>query len=132
HLYVCGPAVMIEMVVDTAQAAGWPDNSVHREYFGNNQLAVREGDTAFEVVLQRSGKTITVPVGRSIASVAREIGVMTSTVCEQGACGTCETVVLAGEPDHRDVYLSPAERASGRCTMVCVSRAKSATLVLDL
>ena len=132
HLYVCGPGPMIDLVVQTAQRCAWPDEQVHREYFGNDKLAVRPDDKSFDVVLQRSGKRASVPPGRSIADIARELGIAVNTVCEQGVCGTCETPIIAGEADHRDVYLSPKERASQRCTMICVSRAKSATLVLDL
>ena len=73
-----------------------------------------------------------IDVGRTISEVARELGILVNTVCEQGACGTCETAVLSGVPDHRDVYLSPEERTENRCTMVCVSRARSSALVLDL
>jgi ferredoxin-NADP reductase/nitrite reductase/ring-hydroxylating ferredoxin subunit len=132
RLYVCGPAVMMDLVLQTARTLGWPEDRLHREYFGNDQALSRADDTAFEVVLQRSGKTLHVPAGRTIVQVVREAGVEVNTVCEQGACGTCETAVLDGEPDHRDVYLSTEERQTQRCTMVCVSRSKTPTLVLDL
>jgi vanillate O-demethylase ferredoxin subunit len=132
HLYVCGPAPMMDMVLQTARAAQWPQKQLHCEYFANDQSLVRPDDKPFEVVLQRTGTTLHVPVGRTIAQVAQEAGVFINTVCEQGACGSCETSVLQGVPDHRDVYLSAEERATQRCAMVCVSRAKTPTLVLDL
>jgi len=132
HLYVCGPAPMIDSVLHAARAAQWPENQLHCEYFANDQSLVRPDDTPFDVVLQRTGKTLQVPVGRTIAQVAREAGVFIPTVCEQGACGSCQTAVLQGVPDHRDVYLSAEERATQQCTMACVSRARTPTLVLDL
>lgn len=132
RLYVCGPGAMMDLVLQTARAAAWPEDQLHHEYFANHQALDRPDDQAFEVVLQRSGKTLHVPAGRTIVQVVREAGIRVNTVCEQGACGTCETAVLEGEPDHRDVYLSADERQSQRCTMVCVSRAKTPTLVLDL
>ena len=132
RLYVCGPGAMMDLVLQTARTLGWPEDQLHREYFANIQALDRADDSAFDVVLQRSGKTLHVPAGRTIVQVVREAGVSVNTVCEQGACGTCETAVLEGEPDHRDVYLSADERRSQRCTMVCVSRAKTPTLVLDL
>lgn len=132
RLYVCGPGAMMDLVLQTARTLGWPEDQLHREYFANHQALDRSDNTAFDVVLQRSGKTLHVPAGRTIVQVVREAGVSVNTVCEQGACGTCETAVLEGEPDHRDVYLSADERRSQRCTMVCVSRAKTPTLVLDL
>jgi hypothetical protein len=47
-------------------------------------------------------------------------------------CGTCQTHVCGGEIDHRDYVLSDEERDSGKVMMVCVSRAKSPQLVLDI
>jgi vanillate O-demethylase ferredoxin subunit len=52
--------------------------------------------------------------------------------CSQGICGTCLTPVLAGQPDHWDMYLTPEEQAKGDCIMVCCSRSQTARLVLDL
>jgi hypothetical protein len=40
--------------------------------------------------------------------------------------------VLAGTPDHRDSLLTDEERAAGDVMMICVSRARSDRLVLDL
>ena len=51
---------------------------------------------------------------------------MVDTSCEQGVCGTCLTGVLEGEPDHRDVFLTDAEKLANDRMTVCVSRAKSA------
>ena len=44
----------------------------------------------------------------------------------------CETAVLAGTPDHRDTLLTPEERADGSSMMICVSRALTSRLTLDL
>jgi ferredoxin-NADP reductase/nitrite reductase/ring-hydroxylating ferredoxin subunit len=132
HLYVCGPRPLMELAMQIARSAHWPQNQVHSEYFGNDQSLVRPDDKPFSVVLHRSGTTLQVPVGQTIAQVVREAGIHINTVCEQGVCGSCETAVLEGEPDHRDIYGSPAEHASRRCTMVCVSRSQTPTLVLDL
>jgi ferredoxin len=73
-----------------------------------------------------------VPSGKSLLETLRENGVDLPSSCEQGACGTCRISVLSGEPLHQDVYLNDAERSRGDCIMSCVSRAKSATLVLDI
>ena len=87
---------------------------------------------AFEVVLQQSGLTLTVPPDRSILSVVEEAGVGVLSSCAEGTCGTCETRVLAGEPDHRDSVLDEDERQANDCMMICVSRACTERLVLDL
>ncbi len=130
HVYVCGPAPMLEAVRVLAEKAGWPEDAVHFEYFKNARTI--DDSSSFEVALARSAMTLRVPSGKTIVEVLRENGVFVPTSCEQGACGTCMTTLLDGVPDHQDVYLSRAEQASGACIMPCVSRAKSARLVLDL
>jgi hypothetical protein len=51
---------------------------------------------------------------------------------EEGTCGTCETAVLDGVPDHRDSVLDESERQANDSMMICVSRGRSDRLVLDL
>jgi ferredoxin len=87
---------------------------------------------AFEVHLAQSDITLTVPPDRTILSVVEEAGVGVLSSCAEGTCGTCETPVLEGVPDHRDSVLDEQERAAGDCMMVCVSRACTPRLVLDL
>jgi ferredoxin len=88
--------------------------------------------TTFEVVCQRSGITVTVPPDRSILEVVQEAGVNALSSCLEGVCGTCETAVVEGSPDHRDSLLSEEEKAAGDFMMICVSRSHSPSLVLDL
>lgn len=89
-------------------------------------------DIAFEVKLQRSGRMITVAADQSVVVALAAAGVTLETSCEQGICGTCLTPVLAGEPDHRDLFLTPDEQDKNDQFTPCCSRAKSAVLVLDL
>jgi vanillate O-demethylase ferredoxin subunit len=86
----------------------------------------------FQVVLSKSGRTIAVPADKSILEALHEAGVEVAYSCGQGICGTCETRVIEGEPDHRDEFLSEEERETNKTMMICCSRAKSARLVLDL
>jgi ferredoxin-NADP reductase/nitrite reductase/ring-hydroxylating ferredoxin subunit len=130
HVYVCGPSAMMDATRGIASECGWPESAVHFEYFKNNRTI--DDSTSFEVALARSCVTIAVPPGKSILQAARERGVDIASSCEQGACGTCMATVLDGDPDHQDVYLNDAERRSGTKIITCVSRAKSARLVLDL
>lgn len=130
HAYICGPGAMLELARGLAAALGWPDEAVHYEYFKNAHEIDRS--TSFTVELARSALSLTVPTGRSILEVMRESGVDAPSSCEQGACGTCLTRVLEGEIDHQDVYLNSTEKAAGNVMMTCVSRAKSARLVLDI
>jgi ferredoxin len=90
------------------------------------------GEEPFEVVCARSGVTLTVPAGRSIVSVAEEHGIEVLAWCTEGICGTCETEVLDGVPDHRDSLLTEEERQVSKTMMICVSRCRQGPLVLEL
>jgi len=130
HVYICGPGPMLESARAIAADTGWPDEAVHFEYFKNTH----EIDTtsSFEIALARSAMTLQVPAGRTILEVLRENGIDLPSSCEQGACGTCVATVIEGEPDHQDVYFNDAEKARGTRILTCVSRAKTARLVLDI
>lgn len=130
HVYVCGPGAMMDATRDIASECGWPESAVHFEYFKNTRSI--DDSTSFEVALARSCATIAVPPGKSILQAVRENGIDIASSCEQGACGTCMATVLDGDPDHQDVYLNDTEKRSGTKIITCVSRAKSARLVLDL
>ena len=130
HVYICGPGPMLEGARRVATEAGWPDDSVHFEYFAND--SVIDDSSTFEVELARTGRTLTVGPGRSLLDALRAAGVPVASSCEQGACGTCVVPVIDGEIDHQDVYLRESERDAGDRIMSCVSRAGSERLVLDL
>ncbi len=130
HVYLCGPAPMLDAARSAAERRGWPDEAVHFEYFGNPNPI--DDSSAFDVELARSCLTLRVPAGKSILEVLRENGIDVASSCEQGACGTCAVPVIAGEIDHQDVCLGNAEKASGGRIMTCVSRAAADRLVLDI
>jgi ferredoxin len=108
------------------------DGSLHVERFVAKPLTEPVLAEPFEVHFKRSDLTLTVPVDRSILSVADEAGVQVLSSCGEGTCGTCETPVLDGVPDHRDSVLDAEQRAAGDCMMICVSRSCLPRLVLDL
>ena len=128
-VYCCGPEPLLQAV--EAACRTWPANSLHLERFTAKERPADEQDTAFEVVLQRSGLTLTVEPGVSVFDTMRAAGVSVLGSCLEGICGTCEQAVLEGEVDHRDSVLDEDERESNECMMVCVSRARSERLVLD-
>lgn len=130
HLYVCGPQGMIDAVVAGARERGWPDAHVHVELFAT--AAAQAGDAAFEVELRQSGRTLHIPADKTILEVMEAEGCDPLYDCRRGECGVCQAHVLEGEPDHRDYYLSEVEKASGKVIQLCISRARSARLVLDL
>jgi vanillate O-demethylase ferredoxin subunit len=132
HLYVCGPGGLIDHVLQTARSAGWPDERLHCERFVAAALAAGSGaDEPFEVEIASSGLVVRVGAKQTIVEALAERGVEIPTSCEQGVCGTCVVRVLRGTPDHRDDYLTAAERAEQQITPCC-SRARSPRLVLDL
>ncbi len=130
HIYVCGPRGMIEAVKSMARSNGFADEQVHFELF-TNAVSAGKGDT-FEVELASTGEVFTVPSGKTIIDVLEDAGHDVLYDCQRGDCGICETTVISGIPDHRDVVLSEDERSSGKVMQICVSRAKSPRLVLDL
>ncbi len=89
-------------------------------------------DGTFEVQLQKSGLTLQVSKDQSILKVLQDAGHEVPFSCSEGICGTCLTKVVAGTPDHWDMYLTPEEQEKGDCIMVCCSRSQTARLVLDL
>jgi ferredoxin len=90
------------------------------------------GDQAFDVVLARSSQTVTVAANESILDAIGRLGVRASTSCREGVCGSCETKVLEGKPLHRDSLLTAEEQLEGATMMICVGRARTPQLVLDL
>ena len=131
HLYLCGPRPFMDLVETTA-AATWPPDAVHLEYFTADPASLAGPRDTFKVRLARAGGEYAVPADQSIVQALAANGVIVETSCEQGVCGTCLTGVLQGTPDHRDVFLTDAEKKAGDKIMPCVSRAMSDTLVLDL
>ena len=130
HLYVCGPQGFMNAVLDTARALGWSDDRLHYEYFAATPPA---GDgESFDVRVASSGRVIRIPADCTVTQALAKEGVDVPVSCEQGICGTCITRVLEGEPDHRDLFLSPEEQARNDRFLPCCSRAKSKVLVLDL
>ena len=129
-VYCCGPEPLLNAVEQAC--ADWPAGSLHVERFVAKPLTEPVLAEAFDVELQRSGMTLTVPVDRSILSVVEEAGVSVLSSCGEGTCGTCETPVLDGTPDHRDSVLDAQQRTANDCMMICVSRSCTSRLVLDL
>jgi len=128
HIYCCGPRGLMEAVRD--MSGHWSHGNVHFESFDEGG-EVRPDDKPFIVKLAKSGRAFEIPVGKTILGVLREQGgCEIASSCEAGTCGTCRTTLLAGEADHRDMVLMPEEFDTQ--VMVCVSRAKSAELVVDL
>jgi len=130
HLYCCGPRGMLSDFLAAVSLHGLRSDQVHVEYFANETEAFTEG--GFTVVLHRSGKELLVKSGQTILEAVEAAGVQVPQSCLEGLCGSCETPVLEGVPDHRDMVLSERDKQAGRTMMICCSGAKTGRLVLDL
>ena len=129
HIYVCGPRSLIDDTLRVARDLGYAERMVHFELFNTAPAA---DETSFEVELARSGVHFTVAPGETILEQAHKHGMFASSDCLRGECGACLTRVLKGEPLHRDVYLTDAEKAANEFMTICVSRSRSPRLVLEL
>ena len=127
HVYCCGPRGLMDAVAD--MSGHWPMGAIHFESFGVDASAYA-ANTAFSVRLHRTGVTLPVAADQSILEALRAGGHHVPSSCESGTCGSCRTGLLAGDAEHRDMVLSDDDKATQ--IMVCVSRAKSGQLVLDL
>ncbi len=129
-VYACGPEPLLAAVEQ--QCAPWERGTLHVERFAAKPQEASASADSFDVVLARSGVTVTVPPDSTIVDAVEKAGVSVLTSCLEGVCGTCETAVLEGTPDHRDSLLTDDEREAGDYMMICVSRCLGPKLVLDL
>ncbi|MFY1699820.1 MULTISPECIES: PDR/VanB family oxidoreductase [unclassified Solwaraspora] len=141
-VYCCGPESLIGAVQQRCRA--WPAGDLHVERFaprddggggddgGSDRGRAGDAPASVEVELALTGRTVTVPPGTSILEAVEQAGVAVLSSCREGTCGTCETTVRAGVPDHRDSLLTEEERAAGDTMMICVSRSRTPRLVLEL
>ena len=128
YFYCCGPAPLMETF--TAATRSVAEHRVHVEYFTNT--IARGAERGFKVICSRSNRTITVESNESILEALERAGMAPLCSCREGVCGTCETRIVSGDPEHNDRILTPAERASNRTMMICVSRARGNSLTLDI
>ncbi len=132
HFYCCGPSGMLKAFQHACQEL--PVDRVHFESFSAApaDITKRTAQQPFTVHLARSGKSILVPADRSILDSLADHGIRAFCSCREGICGSCETKVLEGTPEHRDSVLSYAEKEAANTMMICVSRCKGDALTLDL
>lgn len=133
HVYCCGPEGLMNAVREKAAEVGLPKAATHFERFTPPEAPEpNQAAGSFKVVLHRSKKSISVRADQSLLDALEDAGVGVPFSCREGMCRSCEVPLLAGEADHRDFVLSDEERERQTCILPCVSRARSAELVLDL
>jgi ferredoxin-NADP reductase len=133
HIYCCGPAGLLDAVTQACTCRRMGDR-LHIERFtvSTTDAAAEGEDTAFQVELRASAVTLDVAVGQSILEVVRSVRPDIGFSCQEGYCGSCETRVLEGEPDHRGTLMSPADHDEEGTMLICVGRSRTPRLVLDL
>jgi vanillate O-demethylase ferredoxin subunit len=134
RLYCCGPAGLMGAVRKAALRHGWPGEKLHFESFTAQGVNTALGleNSEFEVAIRSTGVVLPVPNGQSVLNVLRLNGLQVPSECEAGTCGTCLTGICEGEPEHRDSFFTGPEQAGSKRMLICVSRARSRRLVLDL
>ncbi|MFC7620340.1 2Fe-2S iron-sulfur cluster-binding protein [Microlunatus sp. GCM10028923] len=131
-IHCCGPAGMITEVIEAGRRYG--KRVITESFAGDVAPASSAGPRRrFEVDLARSGRRFEVGADETILTALRRDGFgHAASSCEQGWCGSCETRVLAGTPEHHDTVLTDDERQEADRMMICVGRAADGRLTLDL
>lgn len=129
HLYICGPTGFIQFVKSSALNAGWPEDAIHTEHFSGT-VEQLETDSDFEIEIEGSGQVVTVAKGQTALDALLNAGLDVPNSCTEGVCGMCMTQVVEGIPDHRDQFLTAAERSRNDTFMPCCSRSKTPRLVI--
>ncbi|WP_322755347.1 PDR/VanB family oxidoreductase [Frankia sp. Cas3] len=130
-VYCCGPEALLTAV--EAACGNWPSGAVHVERFRPRERpADSPADTAFDVVIGSTGQRIRVGADRTILQALERAGFDVPSSCREGTCGNCETRFTTGEVDHRDEVLTIEEQRTGNAMMICVSRARTDSLILDI
>ncbi|WP_406034999.1 PDR/VanB family oxidoreductase [Nocardioides sp. NBC_00163] len=129
RVYCCGPEPLLAAVEQEMRTR--PGEPLHTERFAPRE-PVETGGDAFEVEVASTGVRVAVGEDESIIDALAGVGIEVDFSCREGTCGTCETGVLGGVPEHRDSVLSDDERAANDCMMICVGRCRTGPLILDL
>ncbi len=132
HLYVCGPEGLIRAIEEKAAAAGWLAGNIHYELFSRSDSLVHDSDQSFELRISDTDQVITVGADETALEALQRCGLEVPFSCEQGVCGSCLMSVEEGLPDHRDMFLTDAEREANNSFTPCCSRANTPSLTVKL
>jgi reductive dehalogenase len=129
HLYTCGPDRYMNAILEAAEAAGWPEDQVHREFFSIPEAPEYENHD-FTFKLAKSGIEVKVPADQIPTDALLAAGVHVDVKCSDGLCGVCKCGVISGEIEHRDYVLSNSQRQSE--IILCQSRAAKPDGVIEI
>ncbi len=129
HVYTCGPEAYMEAVLSTAEAAGFPEENRHLEYFSVPELPEYENHD-FVLRLARSGRDVPIRAGEAATDALLAAGIHVDVKCSDGLCGVCKCGVLSGEVEHRDFVLSNKDRETAM--ILCQSRAAEPDGIIEI
>lgn len=130
-VYACGPTRLLAAVSEAGQHVGIHPDRIRMERF-KPILELAGENRPITVALKKSHKVIQVMPDQSILDAVQEAGISAPAACRVGTCGTCAVKVLDGSPEHRDLALSDKQHAVDQLMCICVSRAATDSLTLDL
>ena len=111
HYYLCGPTPMLQSLVPALEDWGVPDGRIHFEAFGPASIPRKNAASATRAPSPRDDKGGAVVVnfaksGRqetwepgmgSLLDFAEARGIVVSSGCRAGGCGSCQTSIRSGE-----------------------------------
>ncbi len=129
--YLCGPIGMLEAAKVAWAAADRPMSRLRYEVFGDSGL---HPERPFTVEVLNGDVSVAVRPDQTLLDALLGAGVEMIYDCQRGECGLCTVRVLDrdAEIDHRDVFLSPEEKAENRRMCACVSRLTEGRALIDI
>jgi len=133
QFYVCGPGPMMESLVPALEEWGVPEQQIHYEAFGPASISrlARQGhlESGVDVPLEKSTVTFSKSgqsldwdgSALSLLELAEDNGIKIDSGCRAGGCGSCETVIVAGEVEYMQV--PDFDPSPGSC-LPCIARPK--------
>lgn len=137
HYYLCGPTPMLQSLVPALEDWGVPDARIHFEAFGPASVPRKHSAAttrapsqrddkggAVVVTFAKSGKQETWEPGMgSLLDFAENHGIVVSSGCRAGGCGSCQTSIRSGEVAYAQAPDFDPE--AGSC-LLCVCTPKTA------
>ncbi|NHC34225.1 2Fe-2S iron-sulfur cluster-binding protein [Scytonema millei] len=138
--FLCGSPPFMESIMAGLKESGVASSSILFESFGKpmkatseRQLSVVSGDeevAAAEIIFAKSGKTLTWHEGEgTILEFAEANDLDPAYSCRAGICGTCQCNIQAGEVTYQE---PPTAEIDEGAVLICISKPKTARVVLDL
>ncbi|KRF26017.1 PDR/VanB family oxidoreductase [Phycicoccus sp. Soil803] len=121
ELYMCGPIRLMDAVRREWESAQLPASNLRYETFGSSGWFRPE---EFTVRIPQLQLETTVGADETMLEALTRAGADLMYDCRKGECGLCciDIDQVDGRVDHRDVFLSSAQKSGDRSLCTCVSR----------